>query len=63
MRARKTNNDDAFLLTYQQAAQRYNLGLTTIMKTARECGAIRHLGKSARVVVSVMDAYLMSLEE
>jgi hypothetical protein len=64
MRARQKNdNDKAFLLTYQQAAERYNLGVSTIMKTARECGAIRHLGKSARVVTSVMDEYLMALVE
>lgn len=64
MRARqRTDDKNAFMLTYQQAAERYNLGLSTIMKVSKECGAVRHLGKSARVVVSIMDKYLMSLVE
>lgn len=64
MRARKTgSNADAFLVTYQQAADRYNLGLTTIQRVAKDCGAVRHYGRSVRVVVGIMDKYFMSLKE
>jgi hypothetical protein len=59
----KTNADDSFMLTYKQAAARYNLGLNTTMKISKECGAVRHLGKSARVIVSILDNYLLSLTE
>lgn len=41
MRARqRTDDKNAFMLTYQQAAERYNLGLSTIMKVSKECGAV-----------------------
>ena len=51
------------MMTYRQAADRYNLGLTTIQRVAKDCGAVRHYGKSARVVVEIMDKYFLSLKE
>ena len=64
MRPRKSgSNEDAFMLSYRQASERYNLGLNTIQKVAKDCGAVRHYGKSARVVVKIMDEYFLSLSE
>lgn len=50
--------EDVKLITYKEACERYSLGLSTIQKYARESGALRKIGKSARVNVSVMDAFL-----
>ena len=64
MRQRKTGSDDsAFMLSYRQAAARYNLGLTSVQRIAKDCGAVRHFGKTARVVISIMDEYVLSLGE
>lgn len=50
--------EDVKLITYKEACERYSLGISTIQKIAKESGALRKIGKSARVNVSVMDAYL-----
>ena len=65
MRARKQNENvnSAFLLTYQQAADRYNVGMNTIRKLADECGAVRHFGRAARVLPEKIDAYILSRDE
>lgn len=63
MKARHNQSDNAVLLSYTQAQQRYNLGINTIRKIANDCGAVRHLGKSARIIASVLDDYIMSLSE
>lgn len=64
MRARLNDNDKtAFLLTYRQAAERYNVGLNTVQKMAKNAGAVRHFGKCARVVADVLDNYVLTLSE
>jgi len=43
------NNVDSPLLTYQMMAEDSNLGIQTVMKLAKESGALVKIGKIARV--------------
>ena len=43
------NNTDSPLLTYQMMAEDSNLGIQTVMKLAKESGALVKIGKIARV--------------
>ena len=43
------NNVDSPLLTYQMMAEDANLGIQTVMKLAKESGALVKIGKTARV--------------
>ncbi|RGR45045.1 hypothetical protein DWY46_17710 [Blautia obeum] len=43
------NNIDSPLLTYQMMAEDSNLGIQTVMKLAKESGALVKIGKTARV--------------
>lgn len=43
------NNVDSPLLTYQMMAEDSNLGIQTVMKLAKESGALVKIGKTARV--------------
>nr|DAE52641.1 MAG TPA: Protein of unknown function (DUF1580) [Caudoviricetes sp.] len=43
------NNVDSPLLTYQMMAEDSNLGIQTVMKLAKESGALIKIGKTARV--------------
>lgn len=43
------NNTDSPLLTYQLMAEDSNLGIQTVMKLAKESGALVKIGKTARV--------------
>jgi hypothetical protein len=56
------NNKDGFLLTYKQCAERYNIGTSAVMKLARASGAIRFIGKTARVLPSILDKYILDNE-
>lgn len=43
------NNTDSPLLTYQLMAEDSNLGIQTVMKIAKESGALVKIGKTARI--------------
>lgn len=43
------NNVDSPLLTYQMMAEDSNLGIQTVIKLAKESGALVKIGKTARV--------------
>lgn len=43
------NNIDSPLLAYQMMAEDSNLGIQTVMKLAKESGALVKIGKTARV--------------
>lgn len=49
MRSLKCRNTDSPLLTYQMMAEDSNLGIQTVMKMAKESGALVKIGKIARV--------------
>lgn len=50
MRSLKYRNSvDSPLLTYQMMAEDSNLGIQTVMKLAKESGALVKIGKTARV--------------
>ena len=61
MQALKTNNK-GILITYKQACERYNLGMNTVMKLARQGEALVKIGKSARVDVEKMDSFVLSFK-
>ena len=48
------------LLNYKAAGERYSIGRTHLIETAKAAGALRKIGKSARIDVAVMDAYIDS---
>lgn len=45
----RNRNIGGVFLTYKQAAEKSNLGLNTVMRLARESGALVKIGKAARV--------------
>lgn len=57
----KNRNFNGSLLTYGQAAEKSNLGLGTVMKLARESGALVKIGKSARVDWDTFYQYIISV--
>ena len=59
MRELKTNNK-GILITYKQACERYNLGMNTVQRLAREAGALVKIGKSARIDIAKIDSLVMS---
>lgn len=59
MNKRKNNNLNAQLLTYQQVAEKSNLGVNTVMNISRESGAIIKIGKIARVDWGVFYKYIL----
>lgn len=63
MRALKGKSDKAVLITYEQACQRYSLGMNTVQKLARQGDALVKIGKSARVDVEKMDKFVLSFRE
>ena len=48
------------LITYEQASERYQLGRTSLIRIANECGAIRKIGRSVRLNLDVMDEAIES---
>lgn len=48
------------LLTYQQTAEKSNLGINTVMKLAKESGALLKIGRAARVDWAVFYQYITS---
>jgi hypothetical protein len=57
----KNRNLNGELLTYAQAAERANLGEKTVMRLARESGALVKIGRSARVNWSKFYQYLLAV--
>ena len=45
----KNRNFNGELLTYRQTAEKSNMGINTVMKLAKESGALVKIGKIARV--------------
>ena len=61
---RKFNeSENGILLTYKQACERYNLGMSTVQRLARQGEALIKIGKSARVDVEKMDKFVLSFRE
>ncbi|MCI8726300.1 MAG: hypothetical protein HFG66_09340 [Hungatella sp.] len=49
MNLAKNRNQNGKLLTYQQTAEKSNMGINTVMKLAKESGALIKVGRIARV--------------
>ena len=60
MNKTKNRNYNGELLTYQQTAEKSNLGINTVMKLALEAGALVKIGKIARVNWKVFYEYIVS---
>ncbi len=61
MNKSKIRNFNGELLTYQQAAEKSNIGINTVMKLARESGALIKIGRIARVDWNVFYNYITSV--
>ena len=60
MNRSKNRNFQGELLTYQQTAERSNLGINTVMKMAKESGALIKIGRISRVDWNTFYSYLTS---
>jgi hypothetical protein len=56
----KTRNLNGELLTYQQTAEKSNLGINTVMSLARESGSLVKIGRTARVNWDVFYQYILA---
>lgn len=56
----KNKNLNGELLTYQQTAERSNMGINTVMRLAKESGALIKIGRVSRVNWRVFYEYLAS---
>lgn len=61
MNKSKNRNYDGELLTYQQTAEKSNLGINTVMKLALESGALIKIGRISRVDWKVFYDYIISV--
>lgn len=61
MNKSKNRNSKGELLTYQQTAEKSNIGINTVMKLARESGALIKIGRIARVDWNVFYNYITSV--
>ena len=61
MNKSKNRNFKGELLTYQQTAEKSNRGINTVMKLARESGALIKIGRIARVDWNVFYNYITSV--
>ena len=57
----KCKNEDGKFLTYNQTANKSNLGKCTVMKLAREAGALIKIGRPARVDWDTIYNYVMTV--
>ena len=57
----KNRNYNGELLTYQQTAEKSNLGINTVMKLALESGALIKIGRISRVDWKVFYDYIVSV--
>ena len=62
-RERKKSENDVILVTYSMLAERYSIGLNTAQKLAKDSGAVRRIGRSCRVDVTVCDEFVRTLED
>lgn len=58
MQKRKFKSEDSNLLTYEQVSIKSNLGIMTVMKLAKESGALIKIGRTARVEWDVFYNYI-----
>ena len=58
----KYTNISGEILTMEQAAQRLNLGMSTVRQKAAECGAALKIGRSYRINIQKLIDYLCTLE-
>ena len=61
MNKAKNRNYNGELLTYQQTAEKSNLGINTVMKLALESGALVKIGRISRVDWKVFYDYIISV--
>lgn len=61
MNKSKNRNSNGELLTYQQTAEKSNIGINTVMKLAKESGALVKIGKISRVNWNVFYHYIVSV--
>lgn len=61
MNKSKNRNFNGELLTYQQTAEKSNIGINTVMKLAKESGALVKIGKISRVNWNVFYHYIVSV--
>ncbi len=54
----KKKSTGATLMTYKQIAEMSNLGLNTVMRLARESGALVKIGRIARVNPAIFFSYI-----
>lgn len=57
----KNGNSNGEFLTYQQTAEKSNIGINTVMKLAKESGALVKIGKISRVNWNVFYHYIVSV--
>lgn len=57
----KNRNFNGELLTYQQTAEKSNIGINTVMKLAKESGTLVKIGKIARVNWNAFYDYIVSV--
>lgn len=60
MKKSKMRNPQGELLTYQQTAEKSNLGINTVMKLAKESEALLKIGHAARVDWAIFYQYIVS---
>lgn len=61
MNKSKIRNSKGELLTYQQTAEKSNIGISTVVKLARESGALIKIGRIARVDWNIFYSYIVSV--
>lgn len=59
MHALEIKNKGGKLLTYKQTAEASNLGITAVMRIAKESNALLKIGKSARVDWDIFYDYIV----
>lgn len=57
----KYSNEITKLATVEQAKDRYKLSRNLIVKIAEEAKALRKIGRSVRIDVEILDAYINKL--
>ncbi len=60
MNKSKVRNLQGELLTYRQVAEKSNLGINTVMKLAKESGALLKIGRASRIDWAVFYQYIVS---
>ena len=58
MQKNNFSNDISKLATVPQSIDRYKISRLTLMKYAEKCGAVVRFGKSVRINIEKMDAFV-----